>query len=203
MSGSFHDGNVDFEWRRGAVLTAKEKNLWSLMGDIDLEDIEHMKSRLDIHNCRAKVGGRLRDTTPCPHCMCKWIVESAAAFDIRSALQPALVVPKALQPLLPLSDSSMLAQAQPRQHASENRVYVFGFVQIVQAAQFPPALAQKLFEDLVEVGAVDVREVTASDLQSCSSFIQARPLELRRLLTAWPEPATGLTQEMSSMIPRN
>eukprot|EP00973_Karenia_brevis_P081505 11297974-Karenia_brevis.AAC.1 len=28
MSQSFNDGNADFEWRRGAVMTAKEKDLW-------------------------------------------------------------------------------------------------------------------------------------------------------------------------------
>ena len=52
MSQAFNDGNTDFEWHRGCVLTGKAKDLWKPLPGVDEEDIKHMKSRLLIFTCR-------------------------------------------------------------------------------------------------------------------------------------------------------
>ncbi|CAE8671507.1 unnamed protein product, partial [Polarella glacialis] len=92
VSQSFNDGNVDFQWNRGAVLTAKEEGLWKPYGEVSGEDIKHLKARVDIFRCTAKVPS-LKDTETCASCMCCWIRDAAAAHDARQVLQ---------QPLLPL-----------------------------------------------------------------------------------------------------
>ena len=55
VAQGFHDGNVDFEWRHGAVLTAKAKGLWTCKGDVTAEDIAHMKNRLSIYHAVDRV----------------------------------------------------------------------------------------------------------------------------------------------------
>eukprot|EP00438_Fugacium_kawagutii_P004655 Skav200317 [mRNA] locus=scaffold414:308134:309065:- [translate_table: standard] len=76
MSQSFHDGNVDFEWHRGCVMTAKAAALWEPMNGVDAEDIRHMKSRLLLFQCSATVQ-HMKDTVPCATCMCRWITQGA------------------------------------------------------------------------------------------------------------------------------
>ena len=77
---SFHDGNVDFEWRRGAVMTAKEEGLWTPHGSVTEEDVRHMQSRFETFRCSAQVGS-LRDIRPCPQCMATWITDACSAHD--------------------------------------------------------------------------------------------------------------------------
>jgi len=62
-SQAFNDGNEDFEWRRGAVMTAKEKDLWTPWGEVSEEDVAHMKNRCYPFRATA-VLSNLRDTTP-------------------------------------------------------------------------------------------------------------------------------------------
>ncbi len=139
------------------------------MANVAAEDVEHMKSRVDMFFCRGKVRN-LKDTTSCPHCMCKWICEAAAAHDRNAALQPVLPLVAA-------------AQRQPGQDAT---AVISGLAHLVQAAMIPPPMAQNLEEDLRVIGAVDVAELTLADWQGCNAFRCARPLEQRRLLNALP-----------------
>ena len=80
VSQSHNDGNVDFEWRRGAVMTAKEEGLWEPYGNVSQEDVNHMKSRAHVFTARAKIP-KLADTAMCPRCMCLWIRDGAAEQD--------------------------------------------------------------------------------------------------------------------------
>ena len=57
-----------------------------------------------------------------------------------------------------------------------------GFKELVAAAQLPAASAAALHEDLADLGAVDVRELTGSDWESLAAWSALRPLQRRRLL---------------------
>ena len=160
MSQSFNDGNDDFQWLRGAIMTAKEKDLWKPMGDIDAEDVEHMQSRLDIHPVRAKLGN-LRDTTSCPHCMCKWVCEAAAAHDSRPAPHPVV---------LPLLPDSVPGQGPVSPPPGDSVTDVAGYAVLVQSAKLPAELAHNLLQELLAMGAVDVRELSLADWSDFSSF---------------------------------
>lgn len=175
MSQSFNDGNEDFEWRRGCLMTAKEKDLWKPMGCVDTEDVEHIKSRCDIFPCREKIAN-LKDTSVCPHCMCKWIYESALANDARTVLQP----------LLPLAAGLGTFSVQQWPGQQQQPDVIAGFSLLLQAARLSQAAAQNLQKDLVALGAIDVAELTASDWLSCTAFMALRPLEQRRLMNALP-----------------
>jgi hypothetical protein len=175
MSQSFNDGNEDFEWRRGCVMTAKEKDLWKPMGPVDAEDVEHMKSRVDIFPCRAKLKN-LKDTSVCPHCMCRWIYEAAVSHDSRVALQPPL----------PLASGLGQAPAQAQPDGPQQDDVIDGFEHLLQAARLPQAGAQRLHEELRLLGAVHVCELTLSDWHGCNAFMSLRPLEQKRLVNALP-----------------
>ena len=178
MSQSFNDGNDDFQYLRGAVMTAKEKDLWKPVGDVDEEDIEHIKTRFDIRPVRAKLKD-LCDTTSCPHCMCKWIVECAAVHDSRPS-PSAVVMPLVLEGVPGLGPA-----VQPPGESAQS---VCGYAVLVQSARFPADLAHSLLQDLLAMGAVDVRELSLADWGICVSFTRARPLEQRRLLNALSAP---------------
>jgi len=167
MSQSFNDGNEDFEWRRGCVMTAKEKDLWKPRGEVDQEDVEHMQTRCELFPCKAKLRN-LKDTSCCPHCMCKWIVEAAAEHDNRQA--------------------QMSGTSPPQPQHSNGDDGVNGFAELVQAARIPPAIAEKLQLDLVSLGAADVGELTLGDWQGCGVFASMKPLEKRRLIVSLPAP---------------
>jgi len=166
MSQSFNDGNEDFEWRRGCVMTAKEKDLWQPKGEVDSEDVEHMKTRCEMFPCKAKVRD-LKDTSCCPHCMCKWIVEAAAAHD-----------------------ESQVVAAVPSRPEAQGVADALGagLEALGRAARLPQRMVDDLRSNLLTMGAVDVGELTLSDWQSCAAFASARPLEQRRLLSNLPVP---------------
>ena len=48
VSQAFNDGNVDFEWHRGCLMTAKADGLWTPLGAVSQEDIRHMQSRVVV-----------------------------------------------------------------------------------------------------------------------------------------------------------
>eukprot|EP00435_Cladocopium_sp_Y103_P053431 s1435_g17.t1 len=86
VSQSFNDGNIDFEWHRGCVLTAKAKDLWKPLPGVDEEDIKHMKSRLLLFTCTETIS-QLRATTPCAVCLSKWVRDGALEHDAAEALR--------------------------------------------------------------------------------------------------------------------
>jgi hypothetical protein len=161
VSQSFNDGNVDFQWNRGAVLTAKEEGLWKPYGEVSGEDIKHLQARVDIFRCTAKVPS-LKDTETCAACMCCWIRDAAAAHDARQVLQ---------QPLLPLLGAP---------HGAS----LVGFSTIAEAAHLSEPAHRALEAELLDQGAIHVAEVGADDWQHLVSWKTLRPFEQRRLLAA-------------------
>ena len=147
-------------------MTAKEKDLWTPRCEVSAEDIAHMKSRVEVFHCSAKLR-KLQDTAACPHCMCKWICEAAAAMDARSALQPALPV-----------------IAEEQEAGSSGEMLVDGLLDLVQTARLPKATLAVLSRDLIRLGATSVTELTIDDWGSCPAFASLKPLEQRRLLNS-------------------
>ena len=90
VSQSFNDGNPDFAWARGAVITSPEKGLWDPCGQVTEEDVRHMRNRFVPFRCHAVVA-RLADSNPCAAHLCKWLVDGAATADARAALRPAFL----------------------------------------------------------------------------------------------------------------
>lgn len=158
-SQSFHDGNEDFEWKHGAVVTAKETGLWDAYGSVSAEDVEHLRSRFEVFRVTNKVQN-LKDTEPCPCHMARWIRDGAAARDARAALQP---------------------QPQPQQAVASE---VGGFADLAGRAQLPPATAAALLRELQQLGAVHVRELTRADWEGLQAWSLLRPFEQRRLTQA-------------------
>lgn len=161
MSQSFHDGNVDFEWHRGCVMTAKAAALWDPMDGVDAEDIRHMKSRLLVFHCSATVQ-HMRDTVPCPTCMCRWITQGAKEFD---------AAPVLAQPLPPFPTSEGV---------------VAGLAELAQKASLPEAKVHSLSQELLHLGAVHVQELHVHDWHSLHTFQHLLPFEQRRLLAHVP-----------------
>ena len=160
MSQIFNDGNVDLEWRRGAVVTATEEGLWTPRCGASEEDIQHLQSRFLVFRCAAAVGAT-RDVTPCPAHLARWVRDLSAAHDARLALQP--VLPLASQP------------APPRAQTAAEAVQ--GMDCLVQEAQVPREAAEALLAELVELGAVNVRELPAGEWASLAAWSLLRPLE--------------------------
>ena len=91
VSQSFTDGNIDFKWQQGCVLTAKAEGLWQPLGCVSQEDIRHMQSRVIVFPINSQVPN-LRDIDPCPVCLCKCVTSGAAAHDAAIVLQSPLPV---------------------------------------------------------------------------------------------------------------
>ena len=145
QSQAFHDGNTDFEWRRGAVMTAKEKGLWKAYGRVSDEDVRHIQSRVHVFRCSAPVP-KLKSVAPCGPCMSRWICNGASEYDTMQLLrllpQPEVVVPVV----------DAIAGQQ-----------VGGLDWLCGRAQLPSYLKAPLNTELLKFGAVDVRELSASE----------------------------------------
>lgn len=162
QSQAFKHGNEDFAWQKGCCLTAKEKELWEPWGVVSPEDVQHMKNRMRVFTCTAVLKD-LRRTQPCVSCMCKWIRDKAAQADARAVTQPTL-----LQNHL----------------ADDSRSQVIGFADVCSQASVPPEKARALEVELLQLGAICVREVCNSDWHSLGSFNLLLPFEKRRFLAA-------------------
>ena len=160
MSQSFNDGNLDFEWRRGAVMTAKAQGLWDLRGDVTAEDVKHMQSRVEVFACNAQVPN-MADTEMCAVCMCVWIRDGAAARDAAPLVQPAL--------------------GWPDGEGEAGRIDVHGAAAFLEAARIPMPVAAALLGELRDLGVVHVSEVAPSDWPLLRSWASLRPFEQRRL----------------------
>lgn len=165
VSQSFNDGNIDFQWNRGAVMTAKEQDLWKPFGDVTEEDVFHMQSRVEVFRCTAKVPN-LRSTEPCPACMCTWIRDAAAAADARPALQPVLPFEAAAR-----DDAGHRSLVGLRELAAKAQVANEAFLRAAQ-------------EELLRLGAVHVNEVSQREWQALRGWGQLQVFEQRRFLAA-------------------
>ena len=161
VSQAFNDGNVDFQWRRGCVLTAKDESLWDCLPGVCEEDVRHMKSRLHLFRCTATVK-YLKDTSPCAVCLCRWIHDACREHDSLPILAPPIC-------------NGATSSAQPA---------LSGLPELAARAQLPEAHAKKLEEEILSLGAVHVKELLATDWRSLVSFNGMRPFEQRRLLAA-------------------
>ena len=163
VSQSFNDGNIDFEWHRGCVLTAKAKDLWKPLPGVDEEDIKHMKSRLLLFTCTETISA-LRATTPCAVCLGRWVRDGASEHDGTEALRaPGL-------PSTGLEENTLLA----------------GMEELASKAKLPESKAKDLADELLSLGALDVTELSRTDWQSLSAFERLLPFEQRRLLASLP-----------------
>ena len=129
-SQSFQDGNLDFQWTHGAVLTAKEEDLWKPFGVVSAEDVRHMQSRVAVFRCTATLG-KLKDTLPCHIHLAKWIQQESAAADAALMLK---------SPLAKMTSSF-------RQ--------VVGLNELLDRSHLPPAACRAITEDVRELVAED------------------------------------------------
>ena len=100
--------------------------------------------------------------------MSKWIVSESAASDVGGALHP----------LLTAADDPDCAALS----AVGSRAPIASYKEMSEIARLPDVASRALLDDLVELGATDVKELTADDWQSLPSWSQLRMLEKRRVL---------------------
>ena len=176
VSQSFNDGNLDVEWKRGVAFTSKQEGLWTPTKRVPEEDVRHMRNRVQEFVFEYVFPqGSLKDIEPCGTCFGRWVVRGAAAYDAASALRP-----------LPLAEAqSALLVADP---SSEEPVR--GFTSLVSAVCLPATMADELSSSLLDLGAVDVRELAVPDWESLACWPNLRPLQKRRLL----QHTAGLSQ---------
>ena len=173
-SQSFHDGNMDCRWTRGAVMTAKLDGLWKPCPErgVSAEDVEHMQQRVHVFFCAGRMSKeQMKKVEPCACCMAKWIVDGSAFGDAVAALQP---MPPA---------RALGADAAPGPDTlAGGAAQVEGFFELAQSKQIPDEVAKRLEREVADLGAASVGELSSSDWQSLASWPALRPLQQRRLL---------------------
>jgi len=178
-SQSFKDGNIDWSWERGAVITAKEKELWAPRTGVTEEDIKHMRSRLCEFTFSTIPAAARVAVKPCPHCLARWIRDGAAAADAAGALaapwQPRAVGLARAEVTLGVAPT-LVGQAVGRDEP------ILGFAGMMQRAALPEEARAALHQGALALGAIDVRELTAADWQAMSAWQALRPLQQRRIL---------------------
>ena len=162
VSQAFNDGNVDFEWHHGCVMTAKSEGLWVPYGSVSQEDVRHMQSRVHVFTATATVR-QLQDTEPCKYCMCAWIRDAAAQHD---AAQLARVLPP--------------PEVEPALEAAG----VVGLAELGVQARLPAEKMQRIDAELRSLGALHVAELAAEDWRRLQAWEELLPFEQRRLLAA-------------------
>ena len=159
-----HDGNIDFAWKHGAVFAARKEGLWDEMPYVTAEEIRHMQSRVTLHDFTVPIPN-LSEAGKCKFCMAKWIVQGAQEHDAAQVV--------GMRPGPPGGD------APPRQGAGD----IAGLAQLLANALVPQDVSSALYREVLELGAVDVSELTASDWKCLASWDRLRPLEKRRVLS--------------------
>ena len=156
-SQSFNDGNIDFTFTGGAVMTGKEKDLWDPKGCVSDEDVRHMLSRVEIFRIAGKPK-KLGKVPPCACHMARWIVEAAAASDAAVVLQP-----------VPL-------------RRNEDHREIEDWEAFVTAARLEPEDSATIAAELRDLGAVSMTELLEDDWLQLQSLQSLRPLVQRRVL---------------------
>ena len=151
-----NDGNKPFRWNRGAVFTAKEKELWTLREGITAEDVTHIKSRVQMFRCSGQIVLRPGGVPKCAHCMAKWVCDGAARHDANAVLTPA--------------PSGRLPGS------------VHGMQELLEAASIPVSAREAVHQEVLGMGAIDVRELGRPDWESLQAWGGLREMERRRLL---------------------
>ena len=169
VSQSFHDGNPDFRWDRGAVVTAPEEGLWDPKGIVTAEDIRHMRNRFHPFQCSAVIKS-MKDMGPCAIHMCCWIVDGANAADAKTALRPPLAL---LAPEGAASSGNLTGGAVAD---------VAGLTDLASKVRLHPETTAALRAELLSAGAVDMSEVTAEDWSGLSAWGLLKQFERKRVL---------------------
>jgi hypothetical protein len=160
-----HDGNVEFRWARGVVFTAKEQGLFIPTPLVSAEDIEHIKSRVELFRCTARLPSlRPGGVSQCRHHLAAWIRAGADMFDAACSLRP----------ILPLQSAASSSDNAP--------CPVEGLLGFLQAVHVP--YGHSLVEEIIGLGAVHVRELKAEDWRSLAAWGNLRPLQQRRILAS-------------------
>ena len=144
-------------------MTCKLEGIWDLAGAVTAEDVRHLKNRVLLFSALAPIQGQLTTTTTCAESFSKWLVSTAALA------ATALGAP-------PLTD------VRERGQASSSGGRVTGLTELCEAASIPQEHRTALEEEIVDLGAVNVQEMTADDWKSLGTWQQLRPLEQRRVL---------------------
>ena len=169
VSQAFSDGNLDVAWNKGVVFIAKDSGLWEPTLRVGEEDIQHMRNRVEeFHFTVVLPRTSLKDIEPCTVHMSKWIVSESAASDVGGTLLPML-------PLAGDLGSAVRGAEDPLDQ-------IAGYRETSQVARIPDAASQALLGDLMDLGAVDVKELVVEDWAYLPSWGQLRMLEKRRVL---------------------
>ena len=169
VSQAFNDGNIDVAWNKGVVFTAKSEGLWEATPRVSEEDIRHMRNRVEEFLVAAVLPhASLKETVPCAVHMARWIVSESSAGDAASSLQP----------LLPVRD----AVGAPGALVPAPEEAVAGLGELVSSARIGGEGAAALRQDLIDLGAISVRELTMVDWAALPAWRLLRPLEQRRAM---------------------
>lgn len=172
VSQSFSNGNIDMRWTQGAVITAKADGLWRCAGAVTPEDVRHMQSRVEQFVASEQLpGDAIADIPPCAACFAAWLVRASTAFAARHGPVPAPSL--ALGPPWPLGHSV----------GGDDSAVVGGFKELISSSAIPPDACVVLLRDVIQCGAVHVRELLQGDWESLPSWQLLRPLQQRRLLS--------------------
>ena len=167
----YHDGNEDFRWNRGCVFTNKARNLWRTTENVSEEDLNHLRSRVELFRCTAVFvppgrAARRQPIEQCRHHLAKWVRDGAQAFDAKCLLQ---------QPAT--------AAVPPADDSIED---VTDLAALLKAAQLPCETASALTQQIVALGAIHVQELRQEDWASLPAWTSLREMERRRLLKLVP-----------------
>jgi hypothetical protein len=158
VSQSFSDGNIDVQWQRGCVFTAKKLGLWAATKNVSDEDVRHLRNRVEEFEF-TEVVSALHDVESCAPCMAKWIIKGASDHDLSSGL--------------PISTTS---------GASSGATAITGFHELMREVHLPQEFSKVCHAEILELGAVDVKELATDDWEALSCWHMLRRFEQRRLL---------------------
>ena len=161
VSQSFNDGNLDVDWTRGVVFTAKEDGLWDPSSKVTAEDVRHIRNRVQEFHCTEVITG-LKEVESCAPCMARWIVKFSSQAIPATATSAPFPVKTA--------DLDMFNQLK-------------GLSGVMAAANLAGPVVHDFFVEIVAAGAVDVKELSVTDWQALSSWGKLKPFEARRLLS--------------------
>jgi hypothetical protein len=170
-SQSFHDGNLDIRWKKGAVITSPLEELWTPVPPVTAENINHLKNRVDQFTVVGKLKKKdLKAVPNCKFCFCRRMVEQSAAFATQLPATVSLLVP-------PSADQEAAGSAHGD---GEPAVHMMDWLR--QRARLSDAAATALTSDLVQLGAVSAQELEPEDWEGLPCWMQLKPFERKRLL---------------------
>lgn len=122
------------------------------------EDVRHLRNRVEEFEF-TEVVSALHDVESCAPCMAKWIIKGASDHDLSSGL--------------PISTTS---------GASSGATAITGFHELMREVHLPQEFSKVCHAEILELGAVDVKELATDDWEALSCWHMLRRFEQRRLL---------------------